>query len=174
MAEQDDHQAAVKVELIALIPRLRRFCHALTGRRADADDVAQLALERALARLDSFREGTRLDSWLFQIARNAWIDEIRAQKRRGSPVELEEAGGLVAEDGRTVTAARLDLARVRQLIDALPEEQRAVIAFVAIEGFSYQEAATALDIPIGTVMSRLARARKAIADRLEKQGDERP
>jgi RNA polymerase sigma-70 factor (ECF subfamily) len=158
--------ASVKSELVALIPRLRRFGYALTGAMDTADDLAQLTLERALMNLHRWTPGTRLDSWLFRIAQNAWIDEMRARKRRGPMLDMEDAPDLVGDDGRSTTQARLDLARVRGYIAELPEPQRAVLALVAVEGLSYQEAAAALDIPIGTVMSRLSRARKAVADRM--------
>lgn len=159
----------VQDQILALIPRLRRFGYALTGSREDADDLTQIALEKALSRIDQWRPGTRLDSWLFRIAHNAWIDEVRARKRRGVPVDIDATSHLRGDDGRDVTNARLDLAEVRAVIASLPEDQRAVLALVAIDGLSYQEAANALEIPIGTVMSRLARARKAISQRIEKQ-----
>jgi RNA polymerase sigma-70 factor, ECF subfamily len=158
--------SSVKSELVALIPRLRRFGYALTGAMDTADDLAQLTLERALMNLHRWTPGTRLDSWLFRIAQNAWIDEMRSRKRRGPTLDVDEALHLAGEDGRSVTEARLDLARVRDIIADLPDPQREVLALVAIEGLSYQEAATTLDIPIGTVMSRLSRARKAVADRM--------
>ena len=170
MTGSDSPTKAVKADLVALIPRLRRFGYALTGSQDDGDDIAQIALERALSKLDQWRPGTRLDSWLFRIAHNAWIDEVRARKRRGVAVDLEDAPHLEGEDGRVFTAARLDLAQVRAVIATLPEEQRAVLALVAIEGLSYQEAADSLDVPIGTVMSRLARARMALAKRMERPG----
>jgi RNA polymerase sigma-70 factor (ECF subfamily) len=168
MTGSDSSTKAVKADLVALIPRLRRFGYALTGSREDGDDIVQVALERALSRLHQWQPGTRLDSWLFRIAHNAWIDEVRARKRRGASVDLDNAPQLEGDDGRTLAAARLDLAQVRAAISTLPEEQRAVLALVAIEGLSYQEAADALEIPIGTVMSRLARARMALAKRLER------
>ncbi len=167
MTETDSSAKAAKTELVALIPRLRRFGYALTGSQDEGDDITQIALEKALSRLHQWTPGTRLDSWVFRIAHNAWIDEVRSRKRRGPSVELDDAVELQGDDGRTLTAARMDLAHVRAVIATLPEEQRAVLALVAIEGFSYQEAADALAIPIGTVMSRLARARMAIAKRLE-------
>lgn len=157
-------------ELLALVPRLRRFAYALTGSREDADDVTQIALEKALTRAEQWRPGTRLDSWVFRIAHNAWIDELRARRRRGVSVEIDQDLDLPGEDGRAAAHARLDLAEVRALVAALPDDQRAVLALVAVEGLSYQEAAEALDIPIGTVMSRLARARKALAQKIERQG----
>jgi RNA polymerase sigma-70 factor (ECF subfamily) len=132
--------------------------------------LTQIALEKALMRLNQWKPGTRLDSWLFRIAHNAWIDETRARRRRGTAVDLDQTAEIQGEDGRAAAHARLDLAQVRTVVATLPEEQRAVLAMVAVEGLSYQEAADALDIPIGTVMSRLARARKAVAERIERKG----
>ena len=166
MASEAATTASIKAELVALIPRLRRFGYALTGAMDTADDLAQLTLERALMNLDKWKPGTRLDSWLFRIAQNAWIDETRMRQRRGPHLDVDESHDIAGDDGRDSAQARLDLARVRGFIAELPEPQRAVLAMVAIEGLSYQEAASALDIPIGTVMSRLARARKALADRM--------
>jgi RNA polymerase sigma-70 factor (ECF subfamily) len=170
MPPEGRDNAAIKQQLLALIPRLRRFGYSLAGNMDDGDDLAQLALERALMRLDQWTPGTRLDSWLFRIAQNAWIDEVRARKRRGATIDLEEAPELAGADGRTTANSRLDLAEVRQVIAALPEDQRNVLALVSIEGHSYQEAADMLGVPIGTVMSRLARARQAIAKELREKG----
>lgn len=170
MTEANGPPPATQAEMLALIPRLRRFGYALTGSRDDADDLTQIVLERALTRMDQYQPGTRLDSWLFRIAHNAWIDELRARKRRGPALDLDETGEITGEDGRAVSDARLELADVRAAVALLPEEQRAVLAMVAVEGLSYQEAADALEIPIGTVMSRLARARKALAAKLAERG----
>jgi RNA polymerase sigma-70 factor (ECF subfamily) len=166
--ERDDH-ATLKKDLLALIPRLRRFAYSLTGSMNEGDDLAQIALERALMRLDQWRPGTRLDSWVFRIAQNAWIDELRARKRRGGVADIEAAAELMGDDGRAVLQGKLDLAEVRAAMDILPDEQRAVIALVAIEGHSYQEAADILDVQIGTVMSRLSRARQALVNYLRQK-----
>jgi RNA polymerase sigma-70 factor (ECF subfamily) len=171
MSDAERNASSIKRELMALIPRLRRFGYSLTGSRDDGDDLAQIALERALMRLDQWRPGTRLDAWVFRIAHNAWIDEIRSRRRRGDPVSIDTAENALSVDGAALAHARLDLASVREGVARLPEEQRAVLALVAIEGFSYQEAAESLSIPIGTVMSRLSRARKALAEHLERKGD---
>jgi RNA polymerase sigma-70 factor (ECF subfamily) len=169
MSNDASGKTSVREELIALIPRLRRFGYALTNSREDADDIAQITLERALNNIHQWKPGTRLDSWLFRIAQNAWIDEMRARKRRGPSVEIDEATTLTGEDGRDAAHARLDLAEARQAIAGLPDEQRIVMALVAIEGLSYQEAASAIGVPIGTVMSRLARARAAVAQHLARK-----
>ena len=128
----------------------------LTGAVADADDLAQTALERALTRQHQFAPGTRLDSWVFRIAQNLWIDQARSRKSRGGHVELDEAH---AESRSEDMASRIDMTRT---IASLPEDQRAVVGLVLVEGWSYQEAADILQTPIGTVMSRLSRARERI------------
>jgi len=145
-----------------LLPRLRRFAYGLTRSRADADDLVQAALERALTRLDQWEPGTRLDSWLYRIVQNLWIDERRARQRRGVEVGAEEAPEIVGEDGRVTAERRLLIEDTHRAVEALPDEQRAVLVLVSIEGVPYAEAAKILDVPIGTVMSRLARARRAV------------
>ena len=156
--------------MLEAIPRLRRFAMALTGSRHDGDDLVQIALERALANIDRWQTGTKMEAWLMRIAYNAWIDEVRTRKRRGQHVEFEEAGDPEGIDGRIVAHARLDLAAVREAMAELPDEHRAVLALVGIDGMSYQETADTLRIPIGTVMSRLSRARKALMEKLDNVG----
>lgn len=153
----------IREQLVALLPRLRRFAAALAGTPAEADDLVQAACERALTRLDQWQDGTRLDSWMFRILQTVWIDRCRAEALRRPAGDLDSVAGLAGEDGRAVAEARVELARVRGLIARLPDEQRAVLALVSIEGCSYRQAAEVLNIPIGTVMSRLARARRALA-----------
>jgi RNA polymerase sigma-70 factor (ECF subfamily) len=149
-------EARFRSELAALLPRLRRFAMVLTGAVADADDLTQAALERALTRQHQFTPGTKLDSWVFRIAQNLWIDQVRSKKSSGQHTELEEAHG---ESRNEDMASRIDLTKT---IAALPEDQRAVVGLVLVEGWSYQEAAEMLETPIGTVMSRLSRARERI------------
>lgn len=146
-------------ELVALLPRLRRFARVLTRHREDADDLVQIALERALARAGSWQEGSRLDSWMFKIVQNAWIDEVRARARRDLTFAPEEAGEHV---GVSPTDAQIDAIAVRAALARLGDDQRAVVALVLVEGLPYKEAAAVLDIPIGTLTSRLARAREAL------------
>ena len=108
---------------------------------------------RAFARLDQWQPGTRLDSWMFRIIHNIWIDQKRALKVRGTTVNLDDAPELAGSDGRDETEHRLTLNRVLESMDRLPAEHRELIALVSIEGVSYQEAAAILDIPLGTVTS---------------------
>lgn len=153
----------VRGEIVALVPRLRRFCLALTRSVDAGDDLAQSAIERALSRIDQWQPGTRLDSWMFRIAQNIFIDEMRSAKRRGTQVDVAALDAVAGDDGRRVTEARSDIARARQAIAALPDDQRVLVALVIIDGQSYKDTAAILDIPIGTVMSRIARARQSIA-----------
>lgn len=150
----------IRAEMAALVPRLRRFAYAISGNRDEGDDLVQSACLKALSRLDQYQRGTRLDSWMFRIVQTTHIDNIRRRKRQAAPVEpevLERQSDEGLEADRS--EHRLLLARARDAIAALPEEQRAVMALVAIEGYSYKEAAEILETPIGTIMSRLARAR---------------
>jgi RNA polymerase sigma-70 factor, ECF subfamily len=153
---------ATKHEIIALLPRLRRFCMGLTGSLDAGDDLTQSTVERALRRVSQWQEGTRLDSWMFRIARNINIDEARARIRRTVQFDSELIDNAIGEDGRDITENRSTLACVRTAMAALSEDQRALMLLVVVEGKSYREAAETLDIPIGTVMSRIARARRAI------------
>lgn len=149
-------------DIVAMLPRLRRFARALTGSLADADDIVQIAVERALMRLDQYQHGTRLDSWLFSITRNAWIDEARARARRSKVFAPAEAGEHVGYGGEADAHTKLEADDVWTAIRKLPEDQREAIALVCVEGLAYREAADALGVPIGTLTSRLARGREAL------------
>jgi RNA polymerase sigma-70 factor (ECF subfamily) len=164
----------VRKQIIDLLPRLRAFARSLASSWDQADDLVQLTVEKGLRNLSGFTEGTRLDSWLFRIMRNAWIDQHRATRDVFEIGQVEGAQQLVGADGRRVTEARLELARVRRAMDALPQEQREVLMLVCVEGLRYREAADALDIPVGTVMSRLARARATLASDLGMQPETAP
>lgn len=152
----------IRSDIVAMLPRLRRFARALTGQQADADDIVQIAVERALRRLEQFEEGTRLDAWLYSIVRNAWIDETRTRARRGKLFAPPEAGEFVGDEGAAAVHARLDVADVSVAMQKLPEEQREAVALVCVEGLAYRDAAEALGVPIGTLTSRLARGREAL------------
>lgn len=149
----------LQTALAALLPRLRRFARSLTHHREDADDLVQIAIERALKALDQYERGTRLDSWMFRIMKNAWIDEQRARGRRAEVLAPEEAGEHVGVSETPRHIARLS---VQAALARLPEDQRIVVGLVLIEGLPYKEAAAVLDVPIGTVTSRLARGREAL------------
>lgn len=154
----------VREQLAALLPRLRRFARNLTRSPDDADDVVQMALERALSRLDQWRPDARLDGWMFKIVRNVWIDELRARGRRGRIFADPEAGESV---GDLAIERAAELLSVQSAMARLPEEQRAAVSLVLIEGLPYKDAADVLDIPIGTLTSRLARGREALQAMLE-------
>lgn len=145
--------------LCEMLPRLRRFARTLARHPADADDLLQVALERVLARSGQWRRDTRLDAWVFGIIRNAWIDEVRARQRGQKIFAPEEHGAHVGEspiEGRELAMT------VQAAMQQLPEEQRMAIALVLIEGLSYREAADAMEVPVGTLTSRLARGREAL------------
>lgn len=148
--------------LVSLLPRLRRFAHGLSGQAADADDLTQRTVERALRARDQWQAGTRLDSWLYRIMRNLWIDTTRARGRADRIMLPEEAGEKAGYDPAPDMEAKLTLAQIMHAMERLPDEQREAVALVLIEGIGYREAAEILDIPVGTLSSRLARGRNAL------------
>ena len=159
-------------EMLAFMPRLR-FARGLTGSADAGDDLLQATCERAIRHIDQFRRGTRLDSWMFRIARNLHLNQVRHQGvRREQPLDEEwgEIGHVT--DGERVMEAHLTYEAVRKCVARLPEEQRSVLLLVTVEGLSYQEVSDSLELPMGTIASRLARARLALRAMLE--GAERP
>ena len=165
----DPESAGFNDQLIAVLPRLRRFARGLAGASADADDLVQAACERALARAHQFEEGTRFDSWMFRIVQTIWIDQLRAREVRKEDGDVaEERLGSDAAVRRV--EARLALAEVRRAVQLLPPDQRTVLMLVTVEGLSYKEAAVVADVPVGTIMSRLARARTALQRHLDAGG----
>lgn len=157
----------LKAEIAALVPRLRRFASALSGSRDEGDDIVQSACLRAVQRLEQFTPGTHLDRWMFRIVRNVFLDRTRARKRRNEVPEENSADLCDHGLGASRAETRLTLERVREAIALLPEDQRAVITLVAIDGRTYRETADILEVPIGTVMSRLARARARLMPLIE-------
>src|SRR6202171_899648 len=149
----------VHEQIVALLPRLRRFARNLARNPHDADDVVQIALERALLKLDQWRRDARLDSWLFKIVRNAWIDELRSRGRRDKVFLAAEAGDNIGTDSM---ARETELLSVQSAMARLPEDQREAVSLVLVEWLSYPGAAEVLDVPIGTLTSRLARGREAL------------
>lgn len=153
---------AFEQELLALLPRLRRFARGLTQNPADADDLCQAAVERALKSRDQWQEGTRLDSWMYRITRNIWIDNARAAGRRGTSVDIADDGLQIADDSHARMEATLELSDVDKAMASLPDEQREAVMLVLVEGYSYKEAAEIMDVPAGTLTSRLVRGREAL------------
>lgn len=153
---------AFEDELLALLPRLRRFAASLSRNQADGDDLCQAAVERALKSRHLWEEGTRLDSWMYRIMRNIWIDEARARQRRAKTFVAEAEGEHVGDAGHLRMEAAAELDAVGRAMGRLPHEQREVIALVMIEGLAYKEAAEILGIPMGTLTSRLVRGRNAL------------
>jgi RNA polymerase sigma-70 factor, ECF subfamily len=155
-------------EIVQLLPRLRRFARNLVRNPHDADDVVQVAVERALLRSEQWNREARLDSWMFKIVRNAWIDEVRSRVRRDKVFLAEEAGENVGTDPieSEITNMSIQTAMAR-----LPEDQRSAVSLVLIEGLPYKEAAEVLEVPIGTLTSRLARGRDALQALLGSQGE---
>jgi RNA polymerase sigma factor (sigma-70 family) len=158
---------AFERELLTLLPRLRRFARALTRDPADADDLVQSALERALKARDQWAPGTRLDAWMMRIVRNIWIDETRSRARRARTFVAEEEGALIGSEAHHEIEIRAEMHAVDKAMNSLSPEQREAIALVLVEGLAYREAADLLDIPIGTLTSRLTRGRQALAQMLE-------
>ena len=153
-------------EIAALLPRLRRFARTITYNREDADDLVQAAVERALGRSAQWEPGTRLDSWLFRIMKNAWIDEVRGRIRRDRIFAPEADGEHVGDDFAEAHQQRM---AIQKAIGMLSDDHRIVIGLVLVDGMPYKEAAEVLDIPMGTLTSRLARAREALQGLLSDQ-----
>jgi RNA polymerase sigma factor (sigma-70 family) len=149
--------------LTDLLPRLRRLARALTPQGADADDLVQTTLERGLRRRAQWRAGTSLEAWMFTIMKNAWIDETRARSRRDRRAEPAVAAEELPDPAIPSLERRRDAERVRQAVAGLPDDQRLAVALVLVDGLSYAEAARVMETPIGTLTSRLGRARAALA-----------
>ena len=151
--------------LVELIPRLRRYARALVGDRATADDLVQDTLERAWTKLHLYRRGTDLRAWLFTVMHNVHVNRVRAARVTDT---LEEEMPELAQrpnQGDALLVRDLDRAIAR-----LPAEQRAVLLLVTLEEMSYETVARTLEIPIGTVMSRLSRAREKLRAMMLGQG----
>ena len=165
-----DTPGEIGERIALLLPRLRRFARTLSRNQHDADDLVQTAVERAWRHLDQLRPGANLGSWMFGIMKNAWLDNLRVRRRRGEVPLPEDSGEHPAVSPVDSDA---DLWAVSDAMSKLPEEQRLAVALVLVEGMSYKEAAGVLEIPMGTLTSRLARGRMALATALadEARGD---
>jgi len=147
-------------EIEAELPRLRRYARALTRDAVTADDLVQDCLTRALGKLHLWQPGTDLRAWLFTILHNQYVNHIRRAVREGSAVGLSESEPLLSRAPQQ--GKRLELRDLERAIAKLPEEQRAVILLVGLEGMRYEEVAVVLDVPVGTIRSRLSRGREAL------------
>ena len=160
-----------QTELVALLPRLRRFARAICRSDADAQDLVQATVERALAKRGAWRPGTRLDSWTFTIMRRIHIDQGRSKTRWGKVLTPEDAAtSNVPDAAQAGEDLRADALAVRDAIGRLPEDQRLAVALVLVDGLSYAEAAEVLDVPAGTLTSRLVRGRQTLIQTLTEQG----
>ena len=157
----------IRREMLAHLPRLRRFAHGLTGSSDEGDDLLQATCERAIRKIDTWTPGTRLDSWMFRIARNIYLNELRARKTRREYAADVSHRSHEALDGEQLLMSQLTYTAVRDIVTALPEEQRSVLLLIAAEGLTYSEASEVLEVPIGTVTSRLARARALLKRRID-------
>jgi len=156
-------QADVRPRIIAFLPRLRRFCRGLAGGDGDrGDDLLQATVERALARIELWQPGTSLENWMFKLASNLNIDQLRSRRAQGVSVDVDDALDIAGEDEMARLEHRSDLDAVRVALAAMPADLRQVLTIVVIDGQSYRDAADLLAIPIGTVMSRLSRARQFV------------
>ena len=153
-------------ELLAVLPRVRRFARALARDAADADDLVQGAVEKALRARTQWEPGTRMDSWMYRIVRNNWIDLGRARARAAQTFVPAEAGAHVGDGGDRAIEANVELKQVMRALATLPDEQREAVALVLVEGLAYKDAAAVLDVPMGTLTSRLGRGRQALMARL--------
>jgi RNA polymerase sigma-70 factor (ECF subfamily) len=151
----------VREAMLAAVPSLRAFAISLSGNVDRADDLVQEALLRAWANLDSFEPGTNMSAWLFTILRNLFRSEYRKRRR-----EVEDAEGSYAETLTTLPDqnSRLEIAEFREALKLLPPEQRESLILVGASGFSYEEAAQICGCAIGTIKSRVNRARGRLAE----------
>lgn len=154
----------------AELPRLRRYARALVGNREAADDLVQDTLERAWTRSSQWQSGTNLRSWLFAIMHNLRIDQMRRPTLSETSLDLNT----IDFPARATQTDQIEISELDTALAVLPEEQRAVLLLIALEDMSYAEVATTLAIPMGTVMSRLARGRERLKQTLEKRSTPTP
>lgn len=164
-----DH-SAVRAGLPDLLPRLWRFGLVLSGRREAAEDLVQATCVRALERADQFRPGTRLDHWTFAILSSIWKNQRRADKIREG-AGCVDAAEVLWFDGASQAETNILAQRVLTEVQSLPKAQHSAVLMVYVEGMSYREAAEVLEVPIGTVMSRLAAARQTLGRLKRDQAD---
>jgi RNA polymerase sigma-70 factor (ECF subfamily) len=150
-------------QLLACIPRLRRYARALVGERASADDLVQDTVERGWAKLNSWQGGSDMRAWLFSIMHNVYIDQVRRPSLSTESLSEETPMPTTTD----TLSTRLELRDMETALRQLPSEQRELLLLVALEGMSYDEVSQTLNIPKGTVMSRLSRAREKLRASME-------
>ena len=163
-------QPDLRRQLVELLPRLRRFALVLTRSSDAADDLVQVSVTRALERQEQWQPGSRLDQWLFQIVRSVWINNRKAARLRQTE-SLDGREDTRSLDGSAAMEAHLTLDEVRHAFARLPADQQRALLLVSVEGYSYKEAAELLDLPMGTVISRIARGRVALAEMTTRTDD---
>ena len=147
--------------LLAELGGLRKFCLSLTGNAADADDLLQTTVEKILDK--GMPEDAHAAKWAYRTCKNAWIDEIRSREvRQKYPRQAGQEDPDTAPSAETVASDESEVAAVSAALDNLPEEQRLALTLVAVDGKTYAEAAEILEVPVGTIMSRIARARRSL------------
>jgi RNA polymerase sigma-70 factor (ECF subfamily) len=160
-------ESTANVSYENIIPMLRRFAYSLTGTSADADDLVQATFERILKK--DIPEDIEAVKWAFKVCRNVWIDEYRSQKVRQRATRAPELQEKQVDNQSAPHEAKEHLAKVNAAMSTLPDDQRSILSLVALKGMSYKEVAAISDIPVGTVMSRLSRARTSLLSILEHQ-----
>lgn len=166
------NHAEMKDRLLELVPALRRFAYSLSNSVHDADDLLQNTVERLLTR--PMPEDASLEKWAYTVCRNLWIDECRSRKVRAAVSFEPDLHDVVSIEGEKDMVLKIELEQINAAMRELPEDQHMVLSMVAVQGLSYKEVAEALQIPQGTVMSRLARARARLAELVTPPGSHTP
>ena len=152
-----------ETQLLEILPRLWRFGYFLTGSRDTCDDLVQSTCERALSNRHQWRAGTRLDRWAMAIMHSIWINQLRAQKVRSGNGLVDPETHLI-QDGAHFMELKVATREIAAVVQRLPADQRTALVLVCVQGYRYKEAAELMNVPVGTVMSRLARARQYLAE----------
>ena len=157
-----------RTALMAELGPLKKFCYSLTGSAADADDLLQVTIERILEK--GMPEDAHPAKWAYRVCRNAWIDEVRSRDvRQRYPQQVAEDEHDVALSAEQEASQEQAIGDVAAALEQLPEEQRLALVLVTVDGKSYAEAAEILDVPVGTIMSRIARARRNLSNALGRE-----
>lgn len=169
--KRDDTVDDFKHQLLQQVPPLRRYARALTGNQDNADDLVQDCLVRAMQREQKYCQGTNMRAWLFTVMHNIFIDQVRSKGRKPNHVPFEDAGQSLPVAGGQFE--HVQLREYEAMLQKLPVEQRTVLLLVALEGQSYEDTAAITGVPIGTVKSRLSRARRTLISWTEKKEEAR-